>query len=225
MINKTETAETLILEGVSIPLLITTKRKLHLSFRFIDGVLFVSAPLKATHKDIKQALTQKSKWILKHYALSKARSLDENEIRLHNHHLKVSTQTGNTFSYSITEDSLNLIHPGRMLSTTALKRFKKDYSERCLNAVFEEAVRETGLRPSALFIKETKASHGRCNSKKQITLSSKLIEQSLPYIRYVCIHELAHLRHMNHSKAFYALVKVYCPEYKKLVAHTRSAPL
>lgn len=225
MINKTETAETLILEGVSIPLLITNKRKLHLSFRFIDGILFVSAPLKATHFDIKQALTQKSKWILKHYALSKARSLEDNEIRLHGRRLVVSTQQGKSFSYSISENHLYIIHPGRMLPDNALKRFKKDYSERCLIPIFEEAVRETGLRPSALFIKETKASHGRCNSKKQITLSSRLIEQSLPYIRYVCIHELAHLRHMNHSKAFYALVSVYCPDYKKLVAQTRSASL
>jgi len=47
----------------------------------------------------------------------------------------------------------------------------------------------------------------------------------LPYIRYVCIHELVHLRHMNHSKAFYALVSFYCPDYKKLVAQVRSAVL
>ncbi len=225
MTNKTETAETLILDGITIPLLITTKRKLHLSFRFIDGILFVSAPLKASSADIKQALTLKSSWILKHYALSKARSLGENELRLHQHRLSVSYQIGKAFAYSITEDALTLIHPSRMLPETALKRFKKEYSERCLRTVFEAAVRETGLRPTALFIKETKASHGRCNSKKQITLSSRLIEQSMPYIRYVCIHELAHLRHMNHSKAFYALVSVYCPEYKKLVAQTRSASL
>jgi len=225
MINKTETAETLILEGVTIPLLITTKRKLHLSFRFIDGILFVSAPLNASITEIKKALTQKSTWILKHHALSKARSLKDNEIRLHDHRLRVAYQRGKTFSYSITETDLVLTHSDRMLPQTALKRFKKDYSDRCLSLIFEEAVRETGLRPSALLIKETRASHGRCNSKKQITLSSRLIEQSLPYIRYVCIHELAHLRHMNHSSAFYALVKVYCPDYKKLVAHTRSASL
>lgn len=225
MINKTETAETLILDGVVIPLLITTKRKLHLSFRFIDGILLVSAPLNASIAEIKKALTQKSTWILKHHALSTARSLKENEIRLHGRRLSVSYQRGKTFSYSITETDLVLTHSARMLPETALKRFKKDYSERCLRLIFDEAMRETGLRPTALVIKETHASHGRCNSKKQITLSSRLIEQTLPYIRYVCIHELAHLRHMNHSKAFYALVKVYCPEYKKLIAQTRSAPL
>lgn len=33
-------------------------------------------------------------------------------------------------------------------------------------------------------------------------------------IDYVVIHELCHLKHMNHSKEFWALVAMYCPDWK-----------
>jgi len=37
-------------------------------------------------------------------------------------------------------------------------------------------------------------------------------------IDYVVSHELAHLRHMNHSAAFWAEVARHCPEYRELRA-------
>lgn len=34
-------------------------------------------------------------------------------------------------------------------------------------------------------------------------------------IDYVIVHELAHIKHKNHSKAFYALIEKYLPDYKE----------
>ena len=217
--------ETLILDGTAIPMIITTRRKLHLSFRFIDGILIVSAPLGAKVSDIKLALEKKKAWILKYFMLSSSRVLKQDEIRLHDRRLKVVTVLGNQFAYTISDDALILTKTARMSEENALARFKKEYSDQLLPVIFAQAVQETGLRPVSMSLKNTNSSHGRCNSKKQITLSRSLIAYSLPYIRYVCIHELVHLKHMNHSKAFYGLVSVYCPDYKKLVAQVRSAVL
>jgi predicted metal-dependent hydrolase len=33
-------------------------------------------------------------------------------------------------------------------------------------------------------------------------------------VDYVVVHELAHLRHMDHGKEFYALIEKYMPDYK-----------
>jgi len=35
-------------------------------------------------------------------------------------------------------------------------------------------------------------------------------------IRYVKLHELCHIKHMNHSKEFWKLVEKYMPEYKEI---------
>ena len=35
-------------------------------------------------------------------------------------------------------------------------------------------------------------------------------------VDYIIIHELCHMRHMNHSKAFWDEVRKWCPEYERM---------
>ncbi len=225
MIKTTKWSDRLVLDETTIQLQIQTKRKLHLSFRFIDGILFVSAPTTVSPQDIKSALLKRKPWLIKHHALSLNRMLLSNEIRLYGRKLPLVYVAGRPFSYTIDDFGLTIFYPNQMKQETALKRFKDGFSQLVLPQIFEAACLEMGLRPSKLLLKDTKSSHGRCNTQKQITLSRQLISMSQPYIRYVCIHELAHLKQMNHSKAFYALVALYCPNYKKLIAIERSGSL
>jgi len=57
---------------------------------------------------------------------------------------------------------------------------------------------------------------GSCNSKKVITLSPYMMKLNDEMIDYILVHELAHLKHMNHSKDFYTYVKEFIPEYKRI---------
>lgn len=57
---------------------------------------------------------------------------------------------------------------------------------------------------------------GSCSSNGVITLNPYMMKLSQEMIDYIVVHELAHLKHMNHSKAFYSLVQAYIPEYKRI---------
>ena len=79
-----------------------------------------------------------------------------------------------------------------------------------------ELIKETGLVPNKITIKQIKYAWGSCTSKKNITINLELIKYSQQAIRYVILHELCHIKHMNHSKEFWNLVEKYMPEYKKI---------
>lgn len=71
------------------------------------------------------------------------------------------------------------------------------------------------LFPKALRFRNQKTRWGSCTSKGSIQINWRLIGAPLEVIDYILIHELAHLKHMNHSEAFWNLVEQYCPSYKQ----------
>lgn len=63
---------------------------------------------------------------------------------------------------------------------------------------------------------------GSCNRAKKISLNYKLIFLPTRLIDYVLIHELAHLRHLNHSSKFWDLVAQFYPEHKQAKRELRA---
>ncbi len=55
---------------------------------------------------------------------------------------------------------------------------------------------------------------GSCSPSNSIMLNSKLLFMEEKFMDYVIVHELAHTKHRNHSKAFWKLVSVAMPDYK-----------
>lgn len=55
---------------------------------------------------------------------------------------------------------------------------------------------------------------GSCSSNKTISLNIGLMKLPEPLRDYVILHELAHLNHMDHSKAFWAEVGEHDKKYK-----------
>lgn len=73
----------------------------------------------------------------------------------------------------------------------------------------------TGLVPSYVHITSAEKRYGSCNSKNGICFSFRIMAYPKEAIDYVIIHELAHIKHKNHSKDFYKLIEKYMPDYKQ----------
>ena len=70
------------------------------------------------------------------------------------------------------------------------------------------------VMPNKVRIKDIKYAWGSCSSNRNITISKKLAKKEEKVIEYVVLHEMCHLKYMNHSKEFWNLVESYLPEYK-----------
>lgn len=94
------------------------------------------------------------------------------------------------------------------------EKFYKKEAEKKIPELMEKMIKLTGLKPNEYKLMNFKRAWGNCSNKKVIKLNTKLVMYSDFAIEYVCLHELCHLRYMNHSKKFWELVKSYMPDYK-----------
>jgi len=65
-------------------------------------------------------------------------------------------------------------------------------------------------------VKNQKSCWGSCSRKGNLNFSYKIIKLPEEQRDYVVVHELCHLRELNHSSKFWDLVAETTPEYKKI---------
>lgn len=79
-----------------------------------------------------------------------------------------------------------------------------------------------GVRPSGVKITSARSRYGSCNSKRGLCFSLFLMEKSERAIDYVVVHELAHIRQMNHSPAFYREIEKILPDYRQRIKELKA---
>ena len=72
-----------------------------------------------------------------------------------------------------------------------------------------------GLKYGRMSITSAKRRFGSCSSKGNICFSYRLMLYPESAREYVVVHELAHLKYMNHGKDFYKLIESVLPDYKE----------
>ena len=99
----------------------------------------------------------------------------------------------------------------QVISRVFAKRYFSEIESRVLHlndTFFDEKVNKVKL-------KYTRSNWGSCSSNKNINLSTRLLMAPADVLDYVIIHELSHLKEMNHSKRFWSIVKNIMPDYKE----------
>jgi predicted metal-dependent hydrolase len=86
-------------------------------------------------------------------------------------------------------------------------------AQRALPAELRGLADHHGLRVARVTIRNQSSRWGSCSRDGGISLNWRLV-QVPPFVReYVLVHELMHLRQMNHSARFWRLVAEACPRY------------
>ncbi len=98
--------------------------------------------------------------------------------------------------------------------TKEQERYYKDLAKSVIPKKVAYFSHLTGLKPSAVHITSAKTRFGSCSGKNSVNFSWRLMQYPDSAIDYVVLHELAHIKHHNHSKEFYSLIARYMPDYK-----------
>ncbi len=203
-----------------------SSRRRSIGLRIDDRGLTVSVPLRASEKWLHSVLQDKAHWVVE--------KLDGWQTR---NPVEMRWVDGETVSYL--GELLTLRVTRGLFATPAHRRggelwvFVVDDSE---TAHIEQAVLRwhqqeaqqlfvqraahfaalLGVAPRAVKLSAARTQWGCCTARGSVRLNIQLIELPLRLIDYVVVHELAHLREMNHSAAFWSVVKSVCPDYAKL---------
>jgi predicted metal-dependent hydrolase len=90
------------------------------------------------------------------------------------------------------------------------------YRTRALERLREKTdrfARQMGVTPAGVSVRAFRSRWGSCDSQGQVVFNWHIIKAPHPVVDYVVIHELAHLVHANHSRAFWLLVERHCPAF------------
>lgn len=184
-----------------------------------DGIV-----VKTNHSvkdfDVLRMLKQKEVWISKAYQRALKLKVIQDKVFYLNREMQLEIYESHFFHYVLHEGSIHLYKRSQLTLEKALQRFYLQEAENIVLAIFLEEAQRLSLKYQKIQFRRMKNAWGRCSSKKVITLNPNLMTCDPEFIRYVCIHELSHLTHMNHSKRFYELLKSYMPDYQNVLSLT-----
>jgi len=190
------------------------------------GEVRVLAPSNYPRREIEHFIGVKAQWVKEKLQLQLLRSeqlqpLQDGSQLLCNGQLKtLQIQIAKTFSLTQTPLQLYINIPCRVNQKNRQAYIKKQlgcwFHEQALQHLPQRLAQlseQTKLQPSDWQIKRYKARWGSCNTQGLISLNYLLMMTPDFVIDYVLIHELCHLKQMNHSAKFWALVNKHCPNY------------
>lgn len=82
-----------------------------------------------------------------------------------------------------------------------------------------------GFEYKRVFIKNNISNWGSCSSLGNINLNLRLVTLPAELQDYVMLHELCHLKYLNHGREFHALLESVCPGHRELARALKAVRL
>ena len=114
---------------------------------------------------------------------------------------------------------------GRQLAETPEVAELRKQAKAFLPGRLAELAAQHGFSYNQVRIKHNVSNWGSCSVKKNINLNLNLMRLPAELQDYVMLHELCHLKYMNHGKEFHALLESVCPNHKELRRQLRDYKL
>ena len=189
-----------------------------------EGVL-VKTDETNSIEDINKMVQSKSAWISKKLELFKRVAINKNIAtgsRLYylgkSYYVNVlKDESINSICIDFTHSKFNITTPVKYRDSelnSAIEQFYKQKAMQKIVPLTKKWAKVMSVEPEHISFRYSKKRWGSCSSTNRISFNYHLVKLSSSLIEYVVVHELAHITHKNHSKAFWRLVYKYLVDYK-----------
>ncbi len=189
-----------------------------------SGKVEIVAPQRASQKCIQKFIQEHKPWIEKNkIKLSEKSQFKDQSTRPDSIKLDFLNKTWRVVykpsSKKLKEHTDWIELPSEKTDIECVKliaKWLKQKAEEHITPLMQDLSNETLLKYRKLTFRGQKTRWGSCSPNGSINLNYCLLFLNEDSVRYVLIHELCHLQEMNHSSAFWSLVKNFEPKYLKL---------
>ena len=166
-------------------------------------MLMVSAPMHVSTSQMLHAVAKRVPWAIEHH-----------------HQVLEQYKRRQSMSSDVSTDNNSVLLWGTAQSFTLSPDQKITYYRQQLSevapALFEKWQPIVGAYANEIRLKKMHTRWGSCNTRaKRIWLSVYLPAYPIECTEYVIVHELCHLHHANHSRAFWQTVATAMPDYQQ----------
>jgi len=212
--------------------LLYSERKTFSLHVYPDSTVEVDVPHGTDYPRVEDFVAHRGPWILRH--LRALQSFEHPSVTLPRRYVSGESYRylGRQYRLKVVQDSVERVVLSRgwltvgtpepdnrsrvqsLLTTWYRTHAERVFQER-LDACYLK-VELLGIPKPSLSIRPMKSRWGSCSGKARITLNLKLIQAPRSLIDYVILHELCHLKELNHSRGFWALLDRVLPGWERL---------
>jgi predicted metal-dependent hydrolase len=230
------------LQSVTVSYRFERSRRKSIGFLVGADGLVVRAPNWVTLREVDAAVQEKGAWIVAKLQQFKERQTEQFQKAIEWRHGAEVPFLGRTVQLCVLERGVGRVRgqdlaPEQVLpvtvppgaSVTQVRDAAQAWLKKQAKSFFEERLHHfaplLGVRWQKLSLSSASTRWGSARVDGHIRLNWRLIHLPISQIDYVVVHELAHLREMNHSPRFWETVGEVMPDYAERRKALRQAPL
>ncbi|MBB6520688.1 M48 family metallopeptidase [Pseudoteredinibacter isoporae] len=199
--------------------LIRSKRK-SLAVTIEHGQVIVRAPMRLARAEIQAFVLQKQDWILRKVKeqtaqlaeIPQRRYVDGEYFPLRGRSLCLRVHQRHSHTRRIGDELYTPVAKPEHIAERVQAWYRKE-AKRVLSAKAEGVAARLGLSIAEVKVRKNKRRWGHCTSKGVLQFNWLIMLAPESVIDYLVAHEVCHLRHFNHSPAFWRLVENCEPGY------------
>lgn len=211
--------KSIIINGraIAITLIRTARRTIQLKIVATDR-LEIRAPHAMPLDSLRHVVASKQDWLTRHLSQSITPPTQPypSHIILRGREYPLLYRDSDRQNLIYQQDHFILSRPPATSSLALhglIESYYREYARKLLSAKTEYWATRIGVTYNRITIKSQKTRWGSCSAKGNLNYNWHIICADESLIDYIVIHELCHLRHLDHSAAFWSLVAKYDPAY------------